>query len=113
MPTSRAVSPFKRPRWREDDAREVIDALTRSGKPVSEFAAEHGLDPQRVYLWRRRLGARAERTTAFQELVVRAASARAPFEVTLASGAMVRVPASFENEALVRLLDALVRAGAC
>jgi transposase-like protein len=112
MPRSHAISPFTRPRWSEADAREVIEALARSGKPVSVFAAEHGLDPQRVYLWRRRLGASAERTT-FQELVVRASTAKAPFEVTLASGTAIRVPCVFDGEDLVRLLDALVRAGAC
>jgi transposase-like protein len=47
------ASPFDRPRWTQRDAREVLAALRRSGKPVSVFAAEHGLDPQRVYLWRR------------------------------------------------------------
>ena len=36
-------------RWTERDAREVLAALDRSGKSVSVFAAEHGLDPQRVY----------------------------------------------------------------
>jgi len=56
MPSPPDRSPFDRPRWTERDAREVLAALRRSGKPVSVFAAEHGLDPQRVYLWRRRLG---------------------------------------------------------
>ena len=69
MPSPPDRSPFDRPRWTERDAREVLAALRRSGKPVSVFAAEHGLDPQRVHLWRRRLGG-AERTT-FQELIVR------------------------------------------
>jgi transposase-like protein len=64
-------SPLNRLRWTEQDAREVLAALGRSGKPVSVFAAEHGLEPQRGYFWRRRLG-RAERTT-FQELIVRSA----------------------------------------
>ena len=59
MPRPRGRTPFDRPRWNTDDAREVIAALERSGKPVSVFAVEHGLDPQRVSLWRRRLGASA------------------------------------------------------
>ena len=57
MPTSRFVSLLSRPRWTREDARDVIAALERSGKSVSTFAADHGLDPQRLYLWRRRLGA--------------------------------------------------------
>jgi len=57
MPTSRFDSLLSRPRWTREDAREVVAALERSGKSVSVFAADHGLDPQRLYLWRRRLGA--------------------------------------------------------
>jgi hypothetical protein len=78
---------------------------------VSVFAAEHGLDAQRVYLWRRRLGASAE-STPFQELLVRP-SPRAPFEITLGSGTTLRVPSSFDSDALSRLLEVLARAGAC
>jgi transposase-like protein len=113
MPTSRAESLFKLPRWNEEDAREVLRALERSGQPVSVFASEHGLDPQRLYLWRRRLGASAERTT-FQEVVVRAGGSNGDrFEVVLASGTTVRVPTGFDDDALVRLLDVLSRAGVC
>ena len=54
MPRSAWSAPFDHPRWNEQDAREVIASLDRCGQPVSEFAAEHGLDVQRVYLWRRR-----------------------------------------------------------
>jgi hypothetical protein len=117
MPRSRSGSPFDRARWNEDDAREVIAALDRSGKPVSAFAVEHGIDPQRVYLWRRRLGG-AERTT-FQELVVAPTGSsgsmggRGAFEIVLASGTILRVPVSFDAGALRRLLDVLMAAGAC
>lgn len=111
MPTSRCLSLFKLARWSEDDARQVLDALERSGRPVSAFAAEHGLDPQRVYLWRRRLGASAERTT-FREVVVRADGSDR-FEIVLASGTTVRVPPSFDDDSLERLLAVMLRADAC
>jgi len=113
MPRSGSLSLFKLARWSEEDAREVLDALERSGQPVSAFAAEHGLDPQRVYLWRRRLGASAsaERTT-FREVVVRA-DGSGRFEIVLTSGMTVRVPASFDDDSLERLLGVLSRAGAC
>jgi hypothetical protein len=65
------------PRWTERDAREVLGALGRSGKTVSVFSAEHGIDPQRVYGWRRRLGG-AEGTT-FQETVGDARTAHDDF----------------------------------
>ena len=116
MPTKFPSSPFDRPRWTEQDARHALAALQRSGKPVSVFAAEQGLDPQRLYSWRRRLG-KAE-PTMFQELVVRSAppisstDGRAPFELVLRSGVVVRVPSSFEAAALERLLEVL-RSGAC
>jgi transposase-like protein len=118
MPTSRIGSPFALRRWTPEDARAVIAALDRSGKAVSAFAAEHGLDPQRVYLWRRRLG-KAEPTT-FQQIVIRPSSddddnrrGDAPFEIALASGHVVRVPASFNETGLARLLDVLARARGC
>ena len=115
---NRAGSPFTRPRWTREDAREVLAALDRSGKPVSAFAAEHGIDPQRLYQWRRRLGG-AERTT-FHEIVVRPPSrtlesnaSHEPFEIALPSGDMVRVPASFEASSLLRLLQVLSRTRSC
>jgi transposase-like protein len=47
--------PPRSSRWTTDEARQVVAALERSRKPVSVFAAEHGLDPQRLYYWRRRV----------------------------------------------------------
>ena len=117
MPT-RPSTPFARPRWTREDAREALSALDRSGKPVSVFAAEHGIDPQRLYQWRRRLGA-AERTT-FHEIVIRPPPRNAesgasgePFEIALTGGHVVRVPASFDAAALLRLLDVLAQARSC
>jgi transposase-like protein len=110
MPTS-SRSPFDRPRWTEEDARAVLAALEQSGQPVRAFAEEHGLDPQRLYAWRRRV-AGGDRTT-FRELVVRASSAipaESPFEIALPSGVVVRVPSSFDAEALARLLTVVSQA---
>lgn len=110
-------SPFNLPRWTEREAREVIAALEGSGKSVRAFAAEHGLDPQRVYAWRRRLGG-AEPTT-FREVIVQphapltVRSEQASFEIALASGDVVRVPPSFDAATLGRLLEVLVQARAC
>jgi transposase-like protein len=110
--------PFNRPRWTEREARAALAALERSRKPISVFAAEHGLDPQRLYSWRRRLGG-AEPTT-FRELIVRppaaaslSPSAGAAFEIVLGSGVVVRVPESFDAAGLERLLEVLARAHAC
>jgi len=118
MPLPPDRSPFNRPRWTEQDARGVLAALRRSGKPVKVFAAEHGLDPQRVYLWRRRLGG-AELTT-FRELIVGPGAGRTAahadgtgFEIVLATGDVVRVPPSFDGAALGRLLEVLAQVRAC
>jgi transposase len=110
-----APSPFDRPRWTEADARVVLGELERSGKPVRTFAEEHGLDPQRLYLWRRRFAAVAEGdNTTFRELIVRpSAGTSVPFEVVLPSGFVVRVPPGFDQAALCRLLDVLSQARAC
>jgi hypothetical protein len=50
MSRSRLDSLVCQPRWTREDAREVLDALERSGTSVRVFAADHGLDPQRLYL---------------------------------------------------------------
>jgi len=109
---------FDRPRWSADDARKVLAALDRSGQSVSAFASEHGLDAQRVYLWRRRLG-EAEPTT-FRELAVCAtpvvhngAPVPASFEVAFSSGHVLRIPTSFGTRTLARLIDVLDKAGMC
>lgn len=113
-----ARSPFDRPRWSEEDARVVLGALERSGKSVRVFAEEHGLDPQRLYLWRRRV-AKGDDTT-FHEVIVRPSSEAlvrdgggSMFEIVLASGVVVRVSVTFDAPALARLLDVLTQARAC
>lgn len=111
-------SPFDRRRWTEQDARAVLAALERSGKPVSAFAEQHGIDPQRLYMWRRRFAAVAGGdTTAFRELTVCPSSPRLvvgggamAFEIALCSGVVIRVPPLFDEAALARLLAVVARA---
>jgi len=117
MSTTSSRSPFNRARWSPDDAREVITALRRSGKSVRAFAADHGLDAQRLHAWRRRIDG-AEPQPSFRELVVRApetppVSPRDLFEIVLGPRCVVRVPASFDAEALRRLIAVLTESGAC
>lgn len=118
MPTRHRSPPFSRPRWTEQDARAALAALERSGKSVRIFAEEQGLDPQRLYSWRRRLGG-AEPTT-FQELIVRPPlpvherdDGDARFEIALPSGVVLRVPPGFDAAAFERLLSVLLKARAC
>lgn len=46
-------------RWDESDARWVIGLAEADGRALHHLAREHGLDPQRLYWWRRRLAATA------------------------------------------------------
>jgi transposase-like protein len=117
MPTPR--SPFNRPRWTETDARAALAALRDSGQPVSLFAAAHGLDPQRLYVWRRRF-AKTSAVRPFEEIVVRQSHdsrstpvAREGFTILLSSGHTLRVPTAFDVEDLRRLVDVLAETSVC
>ncbi|MDP9036549.1 MAG: hypothetical protein M3O50_17240 [Myxococcota bacterium] len=89
----------------------------RGGSPsVSVFAAEHGLDPQRIYPLA--TAARRSEHTTFRELIVRTDARHGDakvtaFEIALASGAVVRVPQSFNGAALAGLLEVLAQVRAC
>jgi transposase-like protein len=117
MPTL-PESVLTRARWTTEDARAVLAALDRSGRSVRDFAEEHGLDPQRLYAWRRRV-AEGDPITFHEVTVGPGPSASAQgaasgtFELVLASGIVVRVPAMFDAASLARLLDVLKQAGAC
>ncbi len=41
----------RRPYWREDDARVIVDAWKRSEESLAAFARRHGLHPHRVARW--------------------------------------------------------------
>jgi len=87
MPRHAAGASFNSRRWTEAEAREVLAALEQSGQSITAFAAARGLDPQRLYYWRRRV-AGGDRIT-FRELVVRpvpSASQQMPFEILLGLG---------------------------
>jgi transposase-like protein len=104
---------LKRRRWTAEDAKQALGAWKESGLQMSAFAAREGLDPQRLWRWRRQLG--TPDPMAFEEIVHRDATSprggeeiaraeREPFEIVLASGRVVRVPASFDATALRQLL---------
>ena len=48
-------------RWSERQAAEVIEAIGRSGEPLSEFCRRNGLQYERVARWRRKLEARRQK----------------------------------------------------
>lgn len=100
-------------RWTEDDARTVLAAQDASGLSVPAFAAREGLDPQRLYFWRRRLGNSAMTSEAPTFIEVRPAAGRELVEIALRSGHVIRVAESIDAGALRRLVDALEEDPTC
>ena len=101
-----------------------VERWADSGLTAKEFAAEAGLNPSTLSYWKWRLRgkrpATSRRATArgaartvsplsFVE-VTKGVAAAELFEIELCSGVRVRVPGSFDAEALSRLLGVLERA---
>jgi transposase len=102
-------------RWGASRAREMLAEARESGESLSAFAQRHGIDPQRLYSWRRKLdAARGAGSPATGEVFIpvrlapeaRKTSASG-FEVVLGAGRVVRVGADFDARALRRLVEAL------
>ena len=99
-------------RWRG-----LVREQESSGESVQEFARQRGLAPATIYWWRSRLrrrsSKRGERMQLAPVTVLRSPgsprSSAEGFEVELANGRRLRVPADFDGEALGRLLTTLER----
>lgn len=92
-------------------AREVVAAWSASGLSRREFAEKHGLQEQRLYNWERRL---AEDTTAgvqFREVTPATVGVDSRLEVVLQNGTLLRIPSSFDTNALARVVEVLGRVG--
>lgn len=102
-----------RPRWTAEDAAVVLEAAAGSRLPLWTFAEQQGLDPHRLYRWRRRLGrvAPPPEPMRFEELVVQRADREAidpqRLELVLPSGHVIRLGSRFDADALRRLLTVL------
>jgi hypothetical protein len=96
-------------RWTRDDARAVLSAQEASGLCVAAYAAEAGLDPQRLYAWRRKLAGN-DGVPTFVEL---APPSRERMEIVLRDGRVVRIPDAFNAEALRHLLEVLEPTASC
>lgn len=102
--------------WRESDARVVVSAWRRSGKPAVRFAVENGLHPARLSRWAARLDGRAKSGVRFHPVRLVPPTGRVAgeaIEVVLVDGRRVRVPAGFAAEDLERLLGVLEGRGRC
>jgi transposase-like protein len=113
MTTLRAIAPYlTRPRWTSEDAGAALTALSASGLSVAAFAAREGLDPQRLYLWRRKFVGKAKSMSRPRFVEVRARAVER-IEVVLSSGDVLRVPESFEAETLRRVIEVLEPSRSC
>ena len=99
-------------RWTPEYAAELLTAAAQSGLSDRAFAKHRGIDPRRLWWWRKRLGhQKAEQTRAsFVEVAVRSPSAPAAggrVEILLSNGRIVAAPLDVEPSKLGRLLDAI------
>ena len=124
-------------RWTATEARAALDAFAKSGLSGTAFAEQHGIDSQRLYWWRKRLGldecgssVRAPRFVAVEvtrgadvseeaglrtELAVAddeerrggASRSAAAMVVVVDNGLRVEVEPGFETSALRRLIDVI------
>jgi transposase len=105
--------------WRERLAR-----FSRTNLSIEEFAVREGVAVSSLRWWRWRLGSEAKKTRAYAPLA-RAAGVSGPafvevgspstsassYEVVLANGRVVRVPASFDDAVLARIISVVEGGG--
>jgi transposase-like protein len=91
-------------RWTMSDGRAVVRALRASGSTLAAFARAHGLRVERLRRWRIRVGLdTGPVATSLVPVEVIANGALAKFEIVIGD-IVVRVPATFDEGALRRLL---------
>jgi hypothetical protein len=101
-------------RWRESDARVLVEAWRRSGQSIWRFAQQHGMGGQRLRYWVVRLTQAQESEPVplqFHPVHIVEGRAASPseqrIEVVLAAGHSVLVPSGFAADDLARVLDVL------
>jgi hypothetical protein len=93
----------------------VVSEWRRSGESVQQFAAQHALDPQRVYLWRRRSSAqrKAGKTPRPEVIEVDLGRMELPGErrmdIELVSGRRLSASERIDLEVLERVVAVLER----
>ena len=93
--------------WAEHVARWRVSGLT-----AAEFARRHRLAEASLKWWKWKLGSKRPKAAPVSPLTfveMTAPTRRESLELVLASGVEIRVPADFDEAALVRLLDVLDR----
>lgn len=111
-------------RTSRDEWRKRIERWRESGLTAEQYAAELGINAGTLKFWKYKLG-RPERATAERRQAKQPKAPRVPlplvevrpavvaaasgFELELSGGRRLRIPASFEADALGRLLAVLAR----
>jgi hypothetical protein len=82
--------------WNEDEGRAVVEAWRESGEPAPAFARRHGLRPERLLYWGRRLA--PGRTAPTRSLALVPATvideAAAPVTIRLPNGVGIEAPSA-------------------
>jgi len=108
--------PWAGARWTPQQAQRVLEAWQRSGLALATWCRRQGIDYERVRRWRKQQATRSQPSSTAKAtfLPVRViASEPAPekrmacFELELAGGRRLHVPAQFDAAALARLLGVL------
>lgn len=93
----------RRRRWSDEQKRSIVAAAFAPGAVVTEVARRVDVYPNLIYRWRREL--RSASDSFVPVIVDESAPTDAAIEVSIGSGARVRIPASTSPE----LAAALVR----
>jgi hypothetical protein len=85
----------------------LVAQWEKSGEQPGEFAVRHGMRPSTFGWWRRELRRLAGQSRPVQLVEISRGEAPGGFDLRLPNGVMVRVPVSFNEAALRRLLGVL------
>lgn len=89
--------PDPRDSWTPDEARQIFDEHRRCGGSLAQFARRHGIEPARLYWWKKRLaGERADLTTLalVPATVTTAAAETAGITIRLPNGIAIEAASS-------------------
>jgi transposase-like protein len=108
MPKLQAPASYStRRRWTIADARAALADLDTCGLSLAAFAKREGLVAERLYRWRRRLGAGRTKIASAPAFVEVRARAPSTVEIVLCSGRTLRVSDTIESSALRHLVEVL------
>jgi transposase-like protein len=101
------MDPRRWRQWTEQDAREALAEMARTGESVAEFARRRGVSGERVRYWRKRL---ADGVPAFVAIPVESDRQGPRIEITTAA-VTLRVREEIDLEHLAALVEVVARHG--